>query len=669
MVGGRGSSSSSSSSRLSPSAPPFIINRSTHPLNRNPTNPSSPSVLGESFSSFGLESDDSFIGPFPKDHPLQTIYHLSPEFHCKTPLSVHNQSDFTALSTSTDIPLTDYRRDSSGLLEGLSYGDDRRSFSCKDNNGGVSLPNESLLKQGVLAAEGSQVFLSSASLCTKGSGVLGREHQIGFRGMEQPGADSSSSPVEISNVATLKMPSTLCSTLIPQEVPKLPYPAPVATPQVNGSIGGVMAFPVSSPVLSEDLNFSDGFAVNNNDNSFAYTTFRLKGPDFVWNSEGKEFNQDGSLIDTEKEIKDHLFVESSLTKEVQDSNKKDPLFIKESELFVSHPQNHLTEVPRCPERCVSIESSSEALDNNSEVDSPCWKGTQARRSPFEDSRPVNSELLKHEVEAGKTLNPLAPQFFPRKVKESSDYHGIECCQKSTSLDAVEAGPCPSKVISEVGALCLDEIYASKKEPALNNSKTSPDIISSQMAIPNVMEDYFRSLTGDNTHGSVTGVKGAAPTGSFSGAVWDNYHPSSTIDIQIAVNALYKLSEFLVHNCSSDSNSLKEQDQNILRHVINNLYFCMRKRGGQRSSSVETTPYAGTSNFEGSDVMHYVQKTESESVPHGFDKSQVIEKVPKMKHQIEEDMQPQVLLYKKLWLKAEAEMLMKYKDSLVRMKRR
>ncbi|KAK9274654.1 hypothetical protein L1049_021905 [Liquidambar formosana] len=93
-----------------------------------------------------------------------------------------------------------------------------------------------------------------------------------------------------------------------------------------------------------------------------------------------------------------------------------------------------------------------------------------------------------------------------------------------------------------------------------------------------------------------------------------------IDIQIVVNALHNLSELLIQNRSSDLDSLKENDQEILKHVINNLYLCIRKRGGQRTLVSETAhpgtsycPRKSTDFHEGTDMGFQVTRTKAVSV--------------------------------------------------------
>ncbi|XP_057993965.1 uncharacterized protein LOC131174487 [Hevea brasiliensis] len=67
-----------------------------------------------------------------------------------------------------------------------------------------------------------------------------------------------------------------------------------------------------------------------------------------------------------------------------------------------------------------VEDSSNMLGiNDSDLDSPCWKGTMAAyQSTFEDSGPVDSQCLKSRQEALSSLNPLAFQLFPSNNKQN-----------------------------------------------------------------------------------------------------------------------------------------------------------------------------------------------------------------------------------------------------------
>lgn len=66
---------------------------------------------------------------------------------------------------------------------------------------------------------------------------------------------------------------------------------------------------------------------------------------------------------------------------------------------------------------VYVDRSKTLVENDSDVDLPWWKGTLATcQSPF------SSQCLIKELEASKSLNPLAPNSFPSNVKGSIDYH-------------------------------------------------------------------------------------------------------------------------------------------------------------------------------------------------------------------------------------------------------
>ncbi|XP_042486274.1 uncharacterized protein LOC122066501 isoform X2 [Macadamia integrifolia] len=62
---------------------------------------------------------------------------------------------------------------------------------------------------------------------------------------------------------------------------------------------------------------------------------------------------------------------------------------------------------------------------------------------------------------------------------------------------------------------------------------------------------------------------------FGGA--SNTRPK--IDIQLLLNAMDNLSEFLLSSCSNDVEALKEQDREVICRVVNNLDACLSKKVG------------------------------------------------------------------------------------------
>ncbi|KAB1200224.1 hypothetical protein CJ030_MR0G007803 [Morella rubra] len=444
-----------------------------------------------------------------------------------------------------------------------------------------------------------------------------------------------------------------------------------------------------NPVSSVNGNFSCFNAINNNENSRGcnsekfsalpvFDPIHLKKSHVLLNAKGKEVCQDKSLTEKGSEKKSD--------KTVSDDGR-DPLLLATSKLqsLVIKPG-------------VSAQNSSKMLDeNDSDLDSPIWKGTLASSQfPFGVSGSASSKCLCKELETSTSLNPLAPQFFP-----------------------------------------------TEKEYALvNTSRSSSFFNSAHIVQPSPLGDYFRSnlrlALGTNAEGSLRGIKDVVHGGSERVPVLAKEHvlsPSSSgvglitdvtetrqdvsmslstppkRDAQILINAMHDLSELLVQNCSNGSYSLNGYEYDIIQHVINNLYAFSMNRVGQRTPMPESTqtgtlysPNKSTEHCKSSSMELRVAWTKTMALPQesennsyhegkkschtgitekeldsfsscngvGAEKSndiiQVMTNILGENQQIEEDMHQQALVYRDLWLKAEAALCaLKYKTCALSMK--
>ncbi|XP_022736300.1 uncharacterized protein LOC111289481 isoform X2 [Durio zibethinus] len=152
-------------------------------------------------------------------------------------------------------------------------------------------------------------------------------------------------------------------------------------------------------------------------------------------------------------------------------------------------------------------------------------------------------------------------------------------------------------------------------------------------------------------------------------------PVSNSRISVLVDTMHNLSELLLYHCSNETCELKEEDLKSLEKVINNLDACMSKNIGLESVFGEL--HEGTSKgrpqVAASDVLNqHVQEKRNHSgkkdercsdfvsVKSGTDikvkndkMTQAIKKVLIENFHEKEEAHPQVLLYKNLWLEAEA----------------
>ncbi|GAV73269.1 hypothetical protein CFOL_v3_16755, partial [Cephalotus follicularis] len=166
-------------------------------------------------------------------------------------------------------------------------------------------------------------------------------------------------------------------------------------------------------------------------------------------------------------------------------------------------------------------------------------------------------------------------------------------------------------------------------------------------------------------------------------------PTPKINLQTLVKAMHNLSELLLFHCSNETCELKEEDSEALKNVLNNLHKCVIKNVGPLTSAQESFfPQQDTSqcclelqikkgaavnvsrqpnyeHFLEKNKHHTVSSKEEEkssdfvSVRGNADIVKYNNMTQSIKEILSEDLhdaeevQPQNLLYKNLWLEAEA----------------
>ncbi|XP_039022845.1 uncharacterized protein LOC120155346 isoform X1 [Hibiscus syriacus] len=179
---------------------------------------------------------------------------------------------------------------------------------------------------------------------------------------------------------------------------------------------------------------------------------------------------------------------------------KNPYIMAKSKLQIACPNDHEdSRVEQHGAKAGIPDDKWSANSDDSDVDSPCWKGTQAYHSPLRDSVPVNSEDCKgqsssrvsvclklehskNEKVARNSLNPLAPVFAPGNSKQEVDYHQKEChgdsfpytenigalavissSREDGSRGSNKAGTCPEEEINDIGTFWSSEVCDSREE--------------------------------------------------------------------------------------------------------------------------------------------------------------------------------------------------------------
>ncbi|XP_027932677.1 uncharacterized protein LOC114188277 isoform X2 [Vigna unguiculata] len=286
------------------------------------------------------------------------------------------------------------------------------------------------------------------------------------------------------------------------------------------------------------------------------------------------------------------------------------------------------------------QSSKNLIENDSDVDSPCWKGTMAFcQTPIENSGSIQTNNIEKATEKHNRLNPLAPQFFPRiaYVKEdfgssnsgspvaTNFYSGEHMLKKTVMAESpvelntgIELQPSSNTCEKEKAFNMINDPKNSYVDPALNlhckvtQSSSKEDSTMSIGKIEAVVDaDNFaegtkdprvcRSISEAFTTKSRSPISTMASSSSGVAVVTDllktfegiskSLSKSPTPDVGTVVSAIHVLSELLVQKSMDGvgSNNEHGHDEIMIQKVINNLNDFSTKRCVQRIPTPESTP--------------------------------------------------------------------------------
>ncbi|KAK6155458.1 hypothetical protein DH2020_009706 [Rehmannia glutinosa] len=365
----------------------------------------------------------------------------------------------------------------------------------------------------------------------------------------------------------------------------------------------------------------------------------------------------------------------------------------------------------------STESSSDFIDHHSTtVDSPCWKGAPSSQFSSFDIEAGNVNNVKkntdeyygfdHEKHQKFHSGVDSSRAFPEKVGETNKNTENECASKEQSLFG--AG---------VGFEISDDPNTARQQSVLNNLTCGFDMkVSDTKHL--LSEESAVTTLNDVSEGGAVAVHAAekvlASPASQEDATERTMLPDPKLNVPTMIKAIHNLSELLLFHLSGDACSLEEENSENLKHVISNLHSCLNIKIVQVSNKPELNNLVGdtseklpesrgvgtmlgsphTSN-ESSDShikldyhQHMHQKERNFSFsgkkdekspifsPLGDDlditrddnMTKAIKKVLEENFHLDEEMHSQSLLFKNLWLDAEAKLCsISYKARFDRMK--
>ncbi|XP_052481602.1 uncharacterized protein LOC105765372 isoform X4 [Gossypium raimondii] len=641
------------SSRLSPLARPFTI---TSPFNRH-----------ESFDPL-LDSTSGLDQPFPylnlggQRQQGYCAYHSDSTAITATPFV--NDLDFEPNSCFINNPFVD-------PLVQTSFTPSSSSFSNVDPESGVlgTATNHHGL-QGNLLQQASGLISSSRPQHT--------QSQLSY---SVPLLSTSHCDSTIINNERCfpNLASCAAETLVSCAPKHFAYSAQTFKPS-SASYNP----PIVNPVPLENVAYGGIDALSKTDSYFGYVVPGMIGSDMVQSPLDKVACQDLLL---------RTIVEPAC------NETKSPSIMAKSKLQIACPNVHedLALEQHGAKAGIADDKCSSNSDD-SDVDSPCWPGTQAYKSLFSCSVPVNSEdskgqspfrvsvspkleHSKNEKVARNSLNPLAPVFIPANSKQKADYHQKDChgdnslasqnigalaaisSRENELLGSARAGTCPSERIDDIGFHFSFDAYDSRLEygsPCCFQPPGKESVIS---------ESQLENVTGcmegiaNATYNALDSVADMAQAGQSSSisfptteisltshSIGDGVFsdltqrfqepPKSTppkLDVNLMINTIQFLSELLLQNYSFALGSMSEHEHDKILNIINNLYGVIRHWAGERGVRPESSHLSTLYGKRQAADHREIQVIKEHEIP------------------------PEALFYRKLWLEAkEASNLMKYR---------
>ncbi|KAL1069529.1 hypothetical protein V6Z11_D12G272900 [Gossypium hirsutum] len=590
------------SSRLSPLARPFTI---TSPFNRH-----------ESFDPL-LDSTSGLDQPFPylnlggQRQQGYCAYHSDSTAITATPFV--NDLDFEPNSCFTNNPFVD-------PLVQTSFTPSSSSFSNVDPESGVlgTATNHhglqgNLLQQGLISSSRPQHTQSQLSYSVP---LLSTSH-----------CDSTI----INNERCFpNLASCAAETLVSCAPKHFAYSAQTFKPS-SASYNP----PIVNPFPLENVAYGGTDALSKTDSYFGYVVPGMIGSDMVQSPLDKVACQDLLL---------RTIVEPAC------NETKSSSIMAKSKLQIACPNVHedLALEQHGAKAGIADDKCSTNSDD-SDVDSPCWPGTQAYKSLFSCSVPVNSEdskgqspfrvsvspkleHSKNEKVARNSLNPLAPVFIPGNSKQKADYHQKDChgdnslasqnigalaaisSRENELLGSARAGTCPSERIDDIGFHFSFDAHDSRLEygsPCSFQPPGKESVISeSQLEIvtgcmEGVANATYNALdnvadmaqAGQSSSISFPTTEISLTSHSIGDGVFSDLTqrfqepPKSTppkLDVNLMINTIQFLSELLLQNYSFALGSMSEHEHDKILNIINNLYGVIRHWAGERGVRPESS---------------------------------------------------------------------------------
>ncbi|KAG8381610.1 hypothetical protein BUALT_Bualt06G0139400 [Buddleja alternifolia] len=458
-------------------------------------------------------------------------------------------------------------------------------------------------------------------------------------------------------------------------------------PASNGNIG--QSFVSRTPTRKEDSS-------------------KLKGSGLKLSSEISEDSYEENLYNFSKQGSDQIFMSSNSvkepstalhTKDAYDCNIKARFGSQLPDINVSGDFSMACDGVQFVN---STEGSSDFIDhNNTAVDSPCWKGAPSSQFSSFDVEAYNSNHTK------KKLNEYYEEH--QKLQSISDSSRL-ISEKSGEVRKCDEKECAKNGVGFVLERTLGDIYPSREIMDCPNSPSNKSgILESGFDVQISGPTHFIGAVGpdmalnDVPEGGDVAVHMAERILDSLSSQEDATEPTKLLDpklnVPTMIKAIHSLSELLFFHLSNDAYSLEEENTETLKHIISNLDLCMTKKVVQVTNMSEPSNSMGdssdkvgescnvgatmgnphpthetTNTVQPDNMLHMEGKPGVSSLRDDLDitrndvMDEAIRKVLEENFHFDEGMHSQALLFKNLWLEAEAKLCsISYKARFDRMK--
>lgn len=270
-----------------------------------------------------------------------------------------------------------------------------------------------------------------------------------------------------------------------------------------------------------------------------------------------------------------------------------------------------------------IQTSENSGDSDSDVDSPCWKGTVAFcPTPSENSGSVKFHHVEKATEKHNSLNPLAPQFFPGIGIIKDDFvpsnssmpvatnllSGVDILMRKENDKGIELQDSSNIYGKEKAFNMLNDKKCGSVDPVLNSycmvtqpsSKEDCSTSKGKLATILDVDDFVKGTKDPKASGSISGVvpskvHSSTTTSTISssrvGDVNDLFKTLQDVlkslvnspkpDCQTMVSAMHVISELLVQACVDRVYPYNEHHHDMVQQISNNLNILSTKICDQR----------------------------------------------------------------------------------------